>query len=211
MLDGNNTKKTDYSTTGIITKKEEEPTVKLVASAKADARNNRDQPAPSDGVDGQKTTGEGNEESGVASGKASKKDDGSNDDAAAEAWIARAVLKVQWTDQEDSIVIDAVTNSSEQPFRLWHDLAQRLPGRVGPQIMVRWRNQLNPNINHLPFSREDDLLLWEGHKKLGNRWVEISEKCFNSTRSERHIQNRWNSVSFKKFISTKDSLIETVR
>ena len=144
-------------------------------------------------------------------GKASKKDDGSNDDAAAEAWIARAVLKVQWTDQEDSIVIDAVTNSSEQPFRLWHDLAQRLPGRVGPQIMVRWRNQLNPNINHLPFSREDDLLLWEGHKKLGNRWVEISEKCFNSTRSESHIQNRWNSVSFKKFISTKDSLIETVR
>jgi hypothetical protein len=62
---------------------------------------------------------------------------------------------------------------------------------------------LNPNINHLPFSREDDLLLWEGHKKLGKRWVEISTKSFNSTRSENHIKNRWYSASFKKFISNE--------
>ena len=64
-------------------------------------------------------------------------------------------------------------------------------------------NHLNPNINHLPFSREDDLLLWEGHNKLGKRWVEISTKSFNSTRSENHIKNRWYSASFKKFISNE--------
>ena len=123
-----------------------------------------------------------------------------------ERWIRYlkpGVRKGQWTDQEDSIVIDAVTNSSEQPFTRWSDLAQRLPGRVGKQIRDRWVNHLNPNINHLPFSREDDLLLWEGHKKLGKRWVEISTKSFNSTRSENHIKNRWYSASFKKFISNE--------
>lgn len=99
--------------------------------------------------------------------------------------------------------MEVVTTSSEQPFTRWSDLAQRLPGRVGKQIRDRWVNHLNPAINHLPFSREDDLMLWEGHKKLGKRWVEIATKCFNSTRSENHIKNRWYSASFKKFIANE--------
>ena len=123
-----------------------------------------------------------------------------------ERWIRYlkpGVRKGQWTDHEDAVVIEAVTNSSEQPFTRWSDLAQRLPGRVGKQIRDRWVNHLNPNINHLPFSREDDLLLWEGHKKLGKRWVEISTKYFNNSRSENHIKNRWYSASFKKFIANE--------
>ena len=99
--------------------------------------------------------------------------------------------------------MDVVSNSSEQPFTRWSDLAQRLPGRVGKQIRDRWVNHLNPAINHLPFSREDDMKLWNGHKKLGKRWVEIATKCFNSTRSENHIKNRWYSASFKKFITNE--------
>jgi len=55
----------------------------------------------------------------------------------------------------------------------------------------------------MPFSREDDLLLWKGHEKVGKRWVEISSKYFNSSRSENHIKNRWYSASFKKFISNE--------
>ena len=121
-----------------------------------------------------------------------------------ERWIRYlkpGVRKGQWTDAEDAIVMEAVTTSNEQPFTRWSDLANRLPGRVGKQIRDRWVNHLNPNINHLPFTKEDDLLLWEGHKDLGKRWVEISTKYFNSSRSENHIKNRWYSASFKKFIS----------
>jgi hypothetical protein len=123
-----------------------------------------------------------------------------------ERWIRYlkpGVRKGQWTDHEDAIVIEAVATSSEQPFTRWSDLAQRLPGRVGKQIRDRWVNHLNPNINHLPFARDDDLLLWEGHKKLGKRWVEISTKYFESSRSENHIKNRWYSASFKKFITNE--------
>ena len=123
-----------------------------------------------------------------------------------ERWIRYlkpGVRKGQWTDQEDAIVVEAVSTSQEQPFTRWSDLAQRLPGRVGKQIRDRWVNHLNPNINHLPFSRDDDLLLWEGHKKLGKRWVEISTKFFNSTRSENHIKNRWYSAAFKKFVNAE--------
>jgi len=75
-----------------------------------------------------------------------------------ERWIRYlkpGVRKGQWTDHEDAIVVEAVTLSSEQPFTRWSDLAQKLPGRVGKQIRDRWVNHLNPNINHMPFSKED--------------------------------------------------------
>lgn len=75
-----------------------------------------------------------------------------------ERWIRYlkpGVRKGQWQDHEDAIVVEAVSSSSEQPFTRWSDLAQKLPGRVGKQIRDRWVNHLNPNINHMPFSRDD--------------------------------------------------------
>ena len=116
-------------------------------------------------------------------------------------YVKPGARKGQWTDQEDAIVMEAVITSSEQPFTRWTDLAQQLPGRVGKQIRDRWVNHLNPKINHLPFTRDDDMLLWEAHKQLGKRWVDISVKFFDSTRSENRIKNRWYSASFKKFIA----------
>ena len=121
-----------------------------------------------------------------------------------ERWIRYlkpGVRKGQWQDHEDAIVVEAVTTSAEQPFTRWSDLAQRLPGRVGKQIRDRWVNHLNPNINHMPFSPEDDRRLYEGYLKSGKKWVEISSKVFQNTRSENHIKNRWYSASFKKFIT----------
>ena len=57
-----------------------------------------------------------------------------------------------------------------------------------------------PTLLRLTFYYQD-LMLWEGHHVIGKRWVEISSKIFNGTRSENHIKNRWYSASFKKFIS----------
>jgi len=113
------------------------------------------------------------------------------------------VRKRQWEDHEDAIIVEAVTTSIDQPFSNWFDLAHRLPGRVRKQIRDRWVNHLNPKINHRPFSREEDLRLWEAHKELGKRWVEIKTKYFSSSRSENFIKNRWYGASFKKFIANE--------
>lgn len=118
-------------------------------------------------------------------------------------YLKPGARKGQWREEEDAIVLRVIAQSSEHPFTQWADLAPQLPGRSGKQIRDRWVNYLNPAINHLPFSRVDDLNLWEGHKELGKRWVEISVKVFNSTRSENHIKNRWYSAAFKKFIATE--------
>lgn len=79
-------------------------------------------------------------------------------------------------DQASFFIIDGVQNS------------QHLVGREGKRIVGRW-------------VRKENLLLWEGQKKLGKRWLEISTKLFNSTRSETQIKNRWYSPSFAKFIT----------
>jgi myb proto-oncogene protein len=96
--------------------------------------------------------------------------------------------KGQWTEAEDQILSDVILNSKEDPFTRWRDLAQKLPGRSPKQIRERWVNHLNPNINHQPFTKEDDLTLWEAHCALGKRWVDIRAKYYNSTRSENQIK-----------------------
>jgi len=118
-------------------------------------------------------------------------------------YLKAGTRKGQWREEEDAIVLRVIATSGEHPFTQWADLAPMLPGRSGKQIRDRWVNYLNPAINHLPFSREDDLKLWAGHRELGKRWVEISMKIFNSTRSENHIKNRWYSAAFKKFIANE--------
>jgi Myb-like DNA-binding domain len=97
--------------------------------------------------------------------------------------------------------VKAVMDSKEQPFARWSELADQLPGRVGKQIRDRWINHLNPDINHLPFSRDDDMLLWTAHTQVGKKWVEIAASFFKSSRSENQLKNRWHSAAFKQVIA----------
>lgn len=120
--------------------------------------------------------------------------------------------KRQWREEEDAFLLRAIFASGSDngssagseprpPLTNWTGIASKLPGWTGKQIRARWVNFLDPAINHDPFSREDDLLLWRGHKEIGNRWVEISDKIFHSTRSVNHLKNRWYSAAFKKNIA----------
>ena len=86
--------------------------------------------------------------------------------------------KGKWTKEEDAIVTEAVITSNEQPFTKWSDIAEKLPGRARKQIRDRWVNYLNPNINHAPFTREDDLRLWSGYQKIGKK---VSNKFISSS------------------------------
>ncbi len=108
-------------------------------------------------------------------------------------------MKGQWTEQEDAIVLRAIFSGGFSSR--WQDLVPQLPGRNSEQIRIRWVNFLNPALNILPFSRNDDRRLWWGHKELGKRWVDIGVKVFQSTRSDWLIRKRWSSVGFKEFVA----------
>lgn len=62
---------------------------------------------------------------------------------------------MQWTEQEDAVVLAAVSSNPDKPYTRWSELALRLPGRVGKQCRDRWVNHLNPALCHEPFTKDD--------------------------------------------------------
>jgi len=114
-------------------------------------------------------------------------------------------IRSTWTPDEDKIIkrsLEKVKHSEDMPgeeFTCWAGLTSQLPGRTGRQIRDRWNNYLNPKIIHEPFTRDDDIKLWNAGRELGKKWVEISTTVFKSTRSENQLKNRWNSAAFKRF------------
>ncbi|OHT16536.1 Myb-like DNA-binding domain containing protein [Tritrichomonas foetus] len=103
------------------------------------------------------------------------------------------LVKGSWTRHEDEIIIQYV---KENGTRNWRNLCSLLPGRIGKQCRERWRNHLDPSINHSPWTEEEDEMLRKLHREFGNKWVKISSLM--KDRSDNAIKNRWNSTLKKK-------------
>ena len=114
----------------------------------------------------------------------------------AERWdkvLNPELVKGSWTREEDEIIIKFV---KENGTKNWRKLCDLLPGRIGKQCRERWRNHLDPNINHKPWTKEEDELLLKYHGMYGNKWVLLSSLI--PKRSDNAIKNRWNATLKKQ-------------
>ncbi|CAN1187354.1 Transcription factor MYB118 [Linum perenne] len=79
----------------------------------------------------------------------------------------------------------------------WTVIANLLGGRSGKQCRERWHNHLQPHIKKEAWSKEEDEILIQAHKELGNRWAEIAQRLPGGTQNT--VKNHWDAAKRHKF------------
>lgn len=97
------------------------------------------------------------------------------------------LVKGPWTQEEDDKLGDLFRRLGPK----WSQIASELPGRLGKQCRERfvscqifpshrivhsWINHLDPNVRKEAWTEQEDAILLEAHKMMGNRWADIAKR-----------------------------------
>jgi hypothetical protein len=96
------------------------------------------------------------------------------------------ILRGNWQRHEDETILHMTAQGKK-----WAEIAARLPGRISENVRERFVNVLDPRLKKTPWTDEEDRILFENQRVLGNRWSEIRKLI--PGRSENSIKNRYHN------------------
>lgn len=97
--------------------------------------------------------------------------------------------KGPWAPEEDAMLLRVM--KTEQPGD-WQAVARKVSGRNAKQCKERWTLNLDPDINHGPWSAEEDDQLVALHAEIGGKWALLAKKL--PGRTEHSIKTRFLSL-----------------
>jgi hypothetical protein len=117
--------------------------------------------------------------------------------------------KGTWQEEEDARLLKEVNSYVDAGGEVnWTAISKCIEGRTAKQCRERWRCNLDPHINKTEWTPEEDSMIVNLQKELGNRWALLAKSL--PGRTENAIKTRFRSLqrsNRRKWTPQEDSML----